>query len=114
MIGGVSGELQAEISLDRGADVGRASDVDTPTAIFILMADNPVGGALKPLGVAGAEQGVEQNVIGFKRGIGFEFAAPVAIVVLGGEKKLASGGDGGADTAEEAVDFTETKLRRGS
>ena len=98
MIGFVSGQLQAEVGFDRGADVRGTGGVDAPAAVFVLVAHDPVGGFLKAVGIAGAEQRVQQNVIGFERGIGFEFAAPVAFFVLLRKKKFASGGDGGADT----------------
>jgi hypothetical protein len=38
---------------------------------------------------------MEQNVIRLEGSVGFEFAAPIAILMLGGEKKLAGGGHGG-------------------
>ena len=78
------------------------------------MLNNPVGGLLEALGIAGAEQSVQQNVIGLERGVGFQFAAPVAILVLRGEKKLAGGAHGGGYTAGQTVDLAEAKLWCGS
>jgi hypothetical protein len=77
------------------------------------MLDNPVRGFLEALGVAGSEQGVEQNVIRLEGGVGFEFAAPVAILVLCGEEKFAGGAHGGGYAAGQSVDSAKTKLRLG-
>jgi hypothetical protein len=56
---------------------------------------------------------VEQNVIGLEGGVGFEFAAPVSLVVLLREKKLAGIIDGAGDTAEQAVNFAKAQLWSG-
>jgi hypothetical protein len=53
--------------------------------------------------VACAEQSVEQNVIGLEGGIGFQFAAPIALLVLLREKKLAG-----------IIDAPETRLNKPS
>ena len=90
MIGLVSRQLQAEISLDRCADIRWAAVINPPAAVFILMAENVVGALLKALRIAGAKQRVQQNVVGLERGVGFEFAAPVAVLVLLGEKPIAA------------------------
>src|ERR1700688_4289438 len=94
----VAGQLQAEISFHRRTDVRWPSSVNTPTAVFVLMSNDPVCGPLESLGIARPQQGVQQNVIRFKSGIGFEFAAPIAILVLRREKKLARGADRGSNT----------------
>src|SRR5579872_1588202 len=113
MIGAIAGEFEAEVSLDRGADIRRSGFVDTPSAIIVLMANDPVGRLLKALGIAGAQQSVEQNVIGFEGSVGFEFAAPVAFVVERREKKLAGSANGGTDAGSETVDFAEAQLGSG-
>jgi hypothetical protein len=38
--------------------------------------------------VTRTKEGVQQDVVGFERGVGFEFATPVAFFVLLGEQKL--------------------------
>jgi hypothetical protein len=82
MIGCVSGKFQTEIGLYRRADVRRSVSEDAPTAVFVLVAQNPVGRFLEALLIACSEQRVQQNVIRFKSRVGFELAAPVAVFVL--------------------------------
>jgi len=77
------------------------------------MTENIVGAFLEALLIAGSEQDVQQDVIGFEGGIGFEFAAPVSVFVLLGEKPVAGAVDGGGYTAGEVIDFSEMKLRGG-
>ena len=77
------------------------------------MLDDPVRGALEALGITGSEKGVEQNVIRLEGGIGFEFAAPIAVLVLILEKILTGRFDGRGNAAEQAIDFAEVKLRCG-
>ena len=101
MIGGVAGQLQAEIGFHRRADVGGPGREDAPAAVFVLVLEDVVGGFLKALRIAGAEQRVQQDVIGFESGIGFELAAPVAVLVLLGEKIFAGGFEGRTDAAEK-------------
>ena len=85
MIGLVTRQLQAEICFDRRADVRRPAVVDRPAAVFILMAENVVGTFPQALLVTGAQKSVHQDVIGFERGVGFKFAAPIAILMLPGK-----------------------------
>ena len=92
-----SGELESEVRFHSGADVRRAALVDAPSAVFVLVAENPVAAFLETLLIAGSEQRVQQDVVGFERGVGFEFAAPVAIFVLLGEQIFLRGGDRGSD-----------------
>src|SRR6202044_4184889 len=42
MIGGVSRELQSEVGFYRGANIRWAGRIDAPSAILILMPDNPI------------------------------------------------------------------------
>ena len=85
----VSSQLQAEVSLHRGADIGRPCGINTPAAIIVLVLQNVIGGLCKPLLIAAAEKGVQQNVIRLKGGIGFQFAAPVATFALLRKQPLA-------------------------
>src|SRR5258708_29305812 len=114
MIGVISREFEAEVGFHRGADVGRAGGVNAPTAVLVLVLDDPVGGFLEAGGVAGPEQRVEENVVGFQRGVGFEFAAPVAIIVLRGEEELAGGTDRGTDSISQTLDLAKAKLWSGT
>ena len=82
----ISRQLQPEVSLHRSADVRRPGGIDAPSAVFILMAQNPVRRLLKPLLIARPEQRVQQNVIRLEGGVGFEFAAPVSFFMLLREK----------------------------
>src|SRR5579864_717370 len=109
----VSGELEAEIGLDRGADVRWAAVEDGPAAVFILAAQDVVRAFLEALLSSGAEERVHQDVIGLESGVGFEFAAPVAVLVLLTEQPLARAVDGGGRTAGKVVNFSETELRSG-
>jgi hypothetical protein len=43
---------------------------------------------LKAALIASAENGVQKNVIGFQRGVGFQFTAPPAIFMLPGKQKF--------------------------
>ena len=47
---------------------------------------HPAARLLQRSGIARPQQRVHQDVFGFQRGVGFEFAAPVAFFVLNGEK----------------------------
>ena len=62
--------------------------------------------------VAGAEQRMQQDVIGFEGGIGFQFPAPVTLFVLLREKILASRIDGDRDPAAQVVNLSKSHLRR--
>jgi len=77
------------------------------------MAQDVVGTLLETFLVAGSEQDVKQDVIGFERGVGFELASPVAIFVLLGEKPFAGAVDGGRDAVRKIFDFAEAQLRSG-
>jgi hypothetical protein len=73
--------------------------------------ENPVAALLEAHRIAGAEQRVQQNVVGFEGGVGFQFAAPVAVFVLLGEKNFARAIDCGCDPAGQVIDLAKAKLR---
>ena len=53
----------------------------------------------RALGVFRAQQAMQQNVIGFQRGIGAQFSAPIPfLLMLEGEQVLARGVDRGCDS----------------
>ena len=111
MIRRESRQLQPEVSLHRSADVGRAGGIDAPATVLILVIENVASGLVKTLLAARAEQRVEQNVIGFEGGIGFEFSAPVTLFVLLREKIVASRIDSDRDPALQVVDLSKSHLR---
>src|SRR5579862_150194 len=111
MLGLVAGKFQAEICLDRGADIRGRARVNSPTAIFILMGKDVVGTLPKTFGITRAEQRVQQDVIGLESGIGFQLAAPVALFVLLGEEKLAGTVNSSCGAAGEIINFSEMQLR---
>ena len=110
MIGGVAGQLQSKISFYGCTDVRGAGGEDAPAAVFVLVLEDIVRGFVKTLGIAGAEQRMQQDVIGFESGIGLELAAPVAVFVLLGEKLFAGRFERQTDAAGEAFNLAETKL----
>src|SRR3954447_16835678 len=110
MIGVVNHQLQAEIKPYRRADIRRPAVVNWPAAVFALMVKNVVGALLIALGITGAEQGVQQNIVGFESGIGFEFAAPVAVLVLPRKQTITARANRRRYTAGEILDFSETQL----
>src|SRR4029077_6339449 len=114
MVGGVTGQFQTKIGLDRGADVGRTVEGDAPSRVLILVLENPVYRLLEALLIAGTQQCVQQDVVRFQGGIGFELAAPVAFLVLLREKIFAGGCNGGTYSRGEVFNFAEAKLRGGA
>ncbi len=84
----IAAHFQRKIRFHAGRDVRRATLVNRPTAVLILMTQNFVCTLLKAALVASAENGVQKNIIGFQRSVGFQFAAPPAIFVLPGKQEL--------------------------
>ena len=60
----------------------------------------------------GAKQDAQQDVTRFESGVSFEFAAPIAIFVLGGEKMLARPSDGGSNAFSGIADLAKEHLAR--
>ena len=111
VIGGIARQLQSEIAFDRSADIGWAAEVDTPSAIFVLLLQNVARSFRHALRTAGAQKNVQDDVVGFERGIGFQFAAPVTIFVLLGKQAVAGAVNGRGHPADEIINFSETHLR---
>src|SRR5580704_10138781 len=103
-----SSQLQPEISLHGSADVRRSAGVDAPAPILVLVVQNAARRLVKALLIAGAEQGMKQDVIGFEAGIGFQFAAPVTILVLLGEKIIAGRIDSDCNPASQVVNLSKS------
>src|SRR5580698_5866427 len=114
MVRRIAGELQPKVAFNRSADVRRSASIDAPATVFVLVAQNPVGALLKAFLVAGAQKGVQQNVIRFEGSIGFEFSAPVAIFVLLREEIFPGRGNGCADATREIFKFAEAELWSGT
>src|SRR6185312_15372269 len=110
IIGPVSGELEPEIGLYRGADIRGAAVIDGPAAVLVLMAENLPRRLLKALFIARSQQRMQENVIGFEGGVGFEFAAPEAFRLLAGKKKSARAIHCGSYAAGDVVDFSKDHL----
>src|SRR5205823_12841600 len=81
------------------------------SAIVILMLQNVARRFLESLAIARTQQGVQKDVIRFQRGIGFQFAAPVALFTLIRKQELARTINGGGDSAGQVINFAETQLR---
>ena len=62
-------------------------------------------------GVAGFEQRVQEDVVGFEHGIGFQFAAPEAVGMLKGEKVFARDEDGFFYIRQVLIDAAESRRR---
>jgi len=69
------------------------------------------GRFLETLPLCRAEQGVQQDVVGFESGVGFEFAAPVTFFVLLREEEFACRIDSDCDPAAQVVNLSESHLR---
>ena len=95
VIGQPAHQFEGEIGFDRSADIGGAAGVDTPAAIFVLLAQDLGDCPLHLALVAGAQQRVHHDVVGFEGGVGFQLAAPIAIRVLLGKQKIPGPRDGG-------------------
>src|SRR5436305_6991393 len=108
MIGFVTHQLQAEVSFDRRADVRWPAVINRPAAVFILIAKNVVSALLIALGITGTEQSVQQNVVGFERGIGFKFPAPIAVLVLLRKQAITARANRCSYAAGEILNFSET------
>ena len=78
------------------------------------MIQNVASGLVKALLAASTEQRMQQNVIGFKRGVGLELTAPVAFFVLLGEKILTCRIDRSGNPAGQVIDLSEPHLRHGN
>ena len=63
------------------------------------------------LGIAGSQQNVQHDVVGFEGGVGFQLAAPVALFVLLGEQAVARAVNGRSHAADQIVNFSEAHLR---
>ncbi len=55
---------------------------------LVLLAQDLGPGAFHPAFVAGTQQRMHHDVVGFEGGVGFQLPAPVAVWVLLGEKKI--------------------------
>ncbi len=52
--------------------------IDRPAAVFVLVAENLAHALLRTLVGARAQHLMQEDVVGFEGGVGFELAAPVA------------------------------------
>ena len=75
------------------------------------MAKNVIGSLLEAILIARTEDGVHQDVIGFERGVGFEFATPISVLMLLRKEPPAGRIDGGCCAAGEIINLAETEFR---
>src|SRR5207302_1187462 len=80
--GRVARQFETEIDFYRGADIRGPAFVDTPAPIPILLLQDVARGFREPLRITCAQHGMQNDVVGFERGVRFELATPVAILVL--------------------------------
>ena len=85
--------------------------VDPPSAVFVLVFQDVARGLGQALGIARAQQNMQHDVIGFERGIGFQFATPVAFFVLLGKQAVARAVNGRSHPADQIINFSEAHLR---
>ncbi len=100
LIGSIASQLQPEVALDRGADVRRSVRINPPASVLILMFHDVARRLGHALGIARSQKDVQENVVGFERGVGFQLAAPVAFFVLLGEEAIARAVNGGGNPAD--------------
>ena len=89
VLGQPAHQLEGEICFDGSADIGGAAGEDTPAAVFILLAQNFLDRALHLALVAGTQQRMHHDVVGFERAVRFQLAAPVPIGMLLGKEEIA-------------------------
>ena len=87
-LGGIAGEPQRDVRLDRRRELRRAAEETRPRAVVALLRADPVRRA-RGLGAADAEELAQQQVLGVHRDVGLELALPVAALVLEREQAVA-------------------------
>src|SRR5689334_11641068 len=75
------------------------------------MSDDVVAALLEALLVAGPQESVQQNVVGFQGGISFKFSAPVTFFVLLREQAAACTIHGSRYPAGQIINLAEAQLR---
>src|SRR3984957_20114459 len=110
MLRRISRQLQPKVGLHRCADIRRAGGIDVPSAVLVLMPQNPVRRLLKAFLVPRPEQSVQQNVVRLQRGIRLELPAPVALFMLLREKIFSRGRNRRAHTRAQSLNFAKAKL----
>src|SRR5258708_1900833 len=111
MVGLVAHDLKRKIGFDRCADIRRSTGIDWPAAIVILVANNLGHRALHAAAVSCTKQSVNDDVIGFECGIGFELAAPVPIFMLLRKQVVARALHAVGNTSEHVLNLSEEHLR---
>src|SRR5262249_45231131 len=109
----VARQLQPEVRLHRGADVRGPAGINAPATILVLALKDIACCLLEPLLVCRPQQGMQQNVVGFQRGIRFKFATPVAFFMLLGKEKSSRRVGRSRYPAGQVINLAETQLRCG-
>src|SRR5207248_19849 len=112
IVGFIVGQLESEIRLHAGAYVRRSAMVNRPSAIVVLVTKDLARCFLQALFIAGAQQGMQQDVVGFESGVGLEFTAPVAVRLLRGEQQSTRAVQRRSYAAGDVIDLAKDHLHR--
>src|SRR5206468_11054892 len=93
----VADQLQGEVGLGGGADVGGSAGEARPAARLELLAPQVLRGLSDARLAAAAEEVHRQHVLGLEDRVPLELAAPVAVFALNGKQIPARGRDRVAD-----------------
>ena len=103
-------QLQREISLHAIVDIRRAAGIETPSAVFILMAKNLIHRALHPARIARTQQRMHEDVVGLEHDICLELAAPVPIGMLLPQQPVLGASNAVDDMIESKIKSAEARL----
>ena len=87
--GDMPDQLQREVGLDRGADVGRAAGIDRPAAVGELVVLDIAGTSDADRVGFPTQERHQQDVFRLEDRVAFELADPVALFVLPGQQPVA-------------------------
>ena len=87
--------------------------INAPTAVRVLMLHDVERRFRHTLGITRSQKHVQNDVVSFERGIGFEFTAPVAFFVLLGEQTIACAINGRCHPDGQIINFSETHVWHG-
>ncbi len=86
VVGGVTGEPQGDVGLDRGGQLPGAAEERRPGAVVETPGANVLRGGLGLLGGADTEELPQQEVLGVHRRVGLQVELPPSVGVLKGEQ----------------------------
>ena len=85
---GIASQFQSEIRFARRIQLGRPARIDGPAAIGELPAAHVICQLGNALGISLAQNVQVIDVVGFERGVCFEFALPVSFLCLNGKEVI--------------------------